>query len=588
MTAPFLELRAIGKTFPGVRALDGVSFDLARGEIHSLCGENGAGKSTLIKILCGAIPSGTYEGEIILDGDVRRFRNPREAEDQGIALIAQELALVPELSVAENLFLGREPATRGWIRRETQHEQALAALQRVGLHVDPERPIRELGVGQQQMVEIARALAKDARILVLDEPTAALSESDAQTLFEVLRGLRERGVSSIYISHRIEEILALADRVTVLRDGRSVMTALAGEVTRERIIEAMVGREVENLYPRAPQPRTSETVLSVRDLGLRDPDNPSRDVLADVSFDLHAGEVLGVAGLMGAGRTALLSTLFGTARSAVRGTIAVGGSGADVGRDAPSDARGSGGGAASADGPEADRGSWAGARTRSGTAATGPTRPPFHSPSEAIAAGLALVSEDRKRYGLVASGSVRDNLTLATMSRFTVGADVSSGARVGASKSVWLDEGARESACLSQVQSLGIRTAGLDYAVGTLSGGNQQKVVLGRWLLAEPRVLLLDEPTRGIDVGAKAEIYELIATLAGRGLGVLLVSSDLPELLGLSHRLLVLSQGRLTAELAADASPEAVMSAATSEREVRARSGSGVRTGSRASEGERE
>ena len=555
MTAPFLQLRAIGKTFPGVRALDGVSFDLARGEIHSLCGENGAGKSTLIKILCGAIPSGTYEGEIVLDGDVRRFRNPREAEDQGIALIAQELALVPELSVAENLFLGREPATRGWIRRERQHEQALAALRRVGLHLDPERPIRELGVGQQQMVEIARALAKDARILVLDEPTAALSESDAQTLFEVLRGLRERGVSSIYISHRIEEILALADRVTVLRDGRSVMTALAGEVTRERIIEAMVGREVENLYPRAPQPRTSETVLSVRDLGLEDPDNPSRDVLADVSFDLHAGEVLGVAGLMGAGRTALLSTLFGTARSAVRGTIAVGGV--------------------------------RGGASEAGAATAGPTRPPFTSPSEAIAAGLALVSEDRKRYGLVASASVRDNLTLATMSRFTVGADVSSGARVGASRSVWLDEGARESACLSQVQSLGIRTAGLDYAVGTLSGGNQQKVVLGRWLLAEPRVLLLDEPTRGIDVGAKAEIYELIATLAGRGLGVLLVSSDLPELLGLSHRLLVLSQGRLTAELAADASPEAVMSAATSEREASAPSGSGVRTGSRASEGER-
>ena len=501
--APFLELRAIGKSFPGVRALDSVSFDLFRGEIHSLCGENGAGKSTLIKILCGAIPSGTYEGEIVLDGQIHRFRNPREAESQGIALIAQELALVPELSVAENLFLGREPTTQGWIRRDQLLGDARAALERVGLDVDPERPVRELGVGQQQMVEIARALAKDAAILVLDEPTAALSEGDAQRLFGLLRDLRARGVSSIYISHRIEEILSLADRVTVLRDGKSILTEPADAVTRERIITAMVGREVESLYSRAAAP-IGEVLLSARNLSLADPLRPGRKVLDGVGFDLHSGEVLGVAGLMGAGRTALLSTLFGTARTRAQGTIALG---------------------------------------------SGVPREPFRSPAEAIAAGLALVSEDRKRYGIVPAGSVRDNLTLATLGRFL---------RRG-----WLDEAAREAACEQQIGSLGIRTSGLDTTISTLSGGNQQKVVLGRWLLAEPRILLLDEPTRGIDVGAKAEIYDLISALAARGLGVLLVTSDLPELLGLSHRLLVLSQGCRTAELPADATPDEVMAAAT-------------------------
>jgi len=505
---PVLELRAIGKDFPGVRALDHVTLDLAPGEIHALCGENGAGKSTLIKIVCGAIPHGSYEGDVRLRGLSLRFRGPRDAEAAGIALIAQELALVPELSVAENLLLGREPVARGWIDRPRLRAEARRALDRVGLELDLDRPVKELGVGQQQMIEIARALAKEASILVLDEPTAALSESDAARLFVLLRELRARGVSLIYISHRIEEILGLADRVTVLRDGRSISTARADTLTREAIIAAMVGREVKNLYPRAAAPRP-ERVLSVRDLAMRDNADGGRTLLAGVSFDLHAGEVLGVAGLMGAGRTALLAALFGAARAEVSGTIQLGS--AQLGVES--------------------------------------TRAPFRSPGEAIAAGVALVSEDRKRFGLVPQGSVRDNLTLAALSRFARGG--------------LLDETTRGAACEEQRRALGIRAASLEVAASTLSGGNQQKVVLGRWLLREPRVLLLDEPTRGIDVGAKAEIYELIAALAARGLGVLLVSSDLPELLGLSHRLLVLSNGRPTAELGADAAPAAVMAAAT-------------------------
>ncbi len=503
MNPSFLELRDIGKSYPGVRALDHVRMDLAPGEIHALSGENGAGKSTLIKILCGAIPHGAYEGEVLLRGRAMRFRGPRDAEAAGIALIAQELALVPELTVAENLALGREPSRHGWIDRGRLIEDGHRALARVGLDVDLARPIKELGVGQQQLIEIARALDKEATILVLDEPTAALSETDAARLFGLLRELRARGVSSIYISHRIEEILSLADRVTVLRDGRSIVTASSTALSRDDIIQAMVGREVKNLYPRAPEPR-STGVLRVSDLVLDDPNAPGRRLLDDVSFELHAGEVLGIAGLMGAGRTALLSSLFGTARAPVRGSIALD----DV---AP--------------------------------------RPPFRRPAEAIAAGIALVSEDRKRYGLVPQGSVKDNLTLATLRRFQRGG--------------LLDEAARDHACAEEQRALGIRAASLATEVNTLSGGNQQKVVLGRWLLRAPRVLLLDEPTRGIDVGAKAEIYELIARLAADGLGVVLVSSDLPELLGLSHRLLVLAAGRVTAELGADAEPREVMAAAT-------------------------
>ena len=501
---PRLELRSITKDFPGVRALDGVSFDLEEGEVHALCGENGAGKSTLIKILCGFYPTGTYGGEILLGGQPLHFRTLRAAEAHGIALIAQELALVPELSVAENLVLGHEPVRRGLIDWDAVAANARTALDRVGLDVDPSRPVKELGIGQQQMVEIAKALSKDARILVLDEPTAALTDTDAQRLLAVIGELRARGVSSIYISHRLEEVFQIADRVTVLRDGRSVATHRTSELTTDRVISMMVGREVKNLYPRPTQARGA-SLLRVERWSVEDPVNPGRQVLRDVDFEVHQGEVLGIGGLMGAGRTALVSSLFGAARSRVTGRLSVGG---------------------------------------------GPARGPFKSPSEAIAAGLALVSEDRKRYGLVLEASIAENMTLATLPRFT--------------HRGLLDHHSREAQVQAQFDALRIKAPGMFAIVNQLSGGNQQKVVLGKWLMSNPRVLFLDEPTRGIDVGAKSEIYQLISTLAERGLGVVLVSSDLPELLGMSHRVLVLSLGRATADLAADgASPETVMAAAT-------------------------
>ena len=497
-----LELKTITKDFPGVRALDGVSFDLNQGEIHALCGENGAGKSTLIKILCGYHPFGSYGGEVLLNGQPLRFKDLKSSEEKGIALIAQELAMVPELTVAENLLLGRWPKKAGFIQWEEVNREAKRALDLVGLQVGLETPIKELGIGQQQMIEIAKALSKKAEILVLDEPTAALTEADTTRLLDFLRQLRKQGVSSIYISHRLEEVGQIADRVTVLRDGKSIITAPISDLSQEKIISHMVGREVKNLYPR-PQTTAGKVLLAVKDFSVEDPANPGRYVVKDATFEVHAEEVLGIAGLMGAGRTALLSSLFGAARGKVQGRLVV----------------------------------------------QGTERAPFASPEQAVGAGIALVSEDRKRYGLVLESPVEENLILAFMRKLV---------RHG-----FLDQPAIEKECENQVQAMRIKTPNLSAWVNKLSGGNQQKVVLGKWLMTRPQVLFLDEPTRGIDVGAKAEIYELMGQLASQGIGIVLVSSDLPEILGLSHRVIVLNQGRMTAKLeAAEATPERVLAAA--------------------------
>jgi D-xylose transport system ATP-binding protein len=501
---PLLELEEITKDFPGVRALDRVSFGLETGEVHALCGENGAGKTTLIKVLSGLHPHGSYGGEIRLRGQMARFHDVRDAERHGIAVIAQEPALVPEMSVAENLMLGREPVSRGLIRWDRLRASAREALARVGSGVDPDAPVRSLGVGQQQLIEIARALSKRPQILVLDEPTAALPEKDVGRLMDLVREQRARGVASIYVSHRLEEVFAIADRITVLRDGCSVATAPARDWSPQGVVAAMVGREVSGLYPR-PETTPGRLAFSVEDWSVRDPADPGHFILSDITLEVREGEVLGVAGLMGSGRTALLGSLFGLARGAVTGRLTVPG--------------------------------------RPGTR-------PFRHPAEAIAAGFALAGEDRKRSGLVPEASVLENLTLPTLARFRRG--------------LLLDDSARAAEARAQVEALRVKTPSLAARADGLSGGTQQKLVLGKWLLARPRVLFLDEPTRGIDVGSKAEIHQIVGRLARDGVAIVLVSSDLPEVLGLSHRVLVLAQGRQAATLPHRlATPEAVMAAAT-------------------------
>jgi D-xylose transport system ATP-binding protein len=408
------------------------------------------------------------------------------------------------MTVAENVMLGREPVARGLIQWDRLRASAREALVRVGADFGAVRPLSSLGVGQQQLVEIARALDKRSEVLVLDEPTAALTESDTRRLLGLLKELALRGVGILYVSHRLEEVFAIADRITVLRDGRSVASAKARALTRDRVVAAMVGRPVASMYPK-PKPPEGGVALSVEGWCVADPDRPGRFVLDGVSFAVRSGEVLGIGGLMGSGRTALLASLFGAARSRVSGSLEV---------------------------------------LRRGS------REPFGSPAEAIAAGMALVSEDRKRYGLVPAASILENLTLPTLRRFRRGA--------------LLDHGAREQASRAQVEALSIRTPSLASRAADLSGGNQQKVVLGKWLLAKPRILLLDEPTRGVDVGGKAEIHEIVCRLAAEGAAIVLVSSDLPELLALSHRVLVLKEGRPAVELAgAAATAEAVVAAAT-------------------------
>jgi len=486
-----IELRGITKRFPGVLALDGVSFDLRAGEIHALVGENGAGKSTLMNILGGVYPHGTYDGEIIVDGEVRRFDSVRASEDAGIAVVHQELSLVPEFSIAENVFLGREPRSFGVIRGEEIHSRAQRLLDQLHLELDAHTPVGELGIGQQHLVEIAKALAREARILVLDEPTAALTSSEVEVLFGIVRRLR----NTIYISHKLDEVFAIADRITVLRDGRTVSTDDASALDTRRLIARMVGREVTEIFP--PVHRTpSDVVFEARNVSVD-------DRVDDVSFSVRSGEVLGIAGLVGAGRSELLMAIFGAHPGRTHGEFFV--NGARVAIDAPSDA---------------------------------------------IAAGIAFVTEDRKRFGLMLEHTIVTNLTLASLKRISgplvtdVDAETAEGERA--------------------MKELRIKASSVFTVVNTLSGGNQQKVVLAKWLLTGPKVLLLDEPTRGIDIGAKQEIYVEINRLAAEGMAIVLVSSELPEVLGLSDRVLVLHEGRMTGEFTrAEASAEAVMAAAT-------------------------
>jgi D-xylose transport system ATP-binding protein len=499
---PLLEMKNIVKEFPGVRALDGVSFTLEAGEFHSLVGENGAGKSTLMKVLSGVYPHGTYEGDILIENEVRHFRGIRDSEDAGVAIIFQELSLVKELTVGENIFLGKEPSKLGVINWSELYHRTSKLLQDLNLDIDPRVPVGNLGIGQQQLVEIAKALSKEAKILVLDEPTAALTESEVEVLFNILRDLKARGVGMVYISHKLGEVFEMSDRITVLRDGKTIGTHSAAELTKDKVIELMVGREVGNIFPECHHD-FGETVLEVKDLTAYSIDAANKKVVDNVSFHVRKGEVLGIAGLMGAGRTELLMAIFGAWPGKYSREVVVEGRGVNL-----------------------------------------------DSPASAIREGIGFVTEDRKRFGLILDQTILDNMTLAGLKRI-------SGA--------FLTNRTKETmAARGPMQSLRVKANSPLTVAGTLSGGNQQKVVLGKWLLTNPKVLFLDEPTRGIDVGAKQEIYAEINKLAEQGLAIVLVSSELPEVLGLSDRVMVLHEGRVTGEFVRkDATPEKVMAAAT-------------------------
>jgi ribose transport system ATP-binding protein len=495
---PVLAAKRVSKAFSGVWALQDVDFDLKSGTVHALMGENGAGKSTLMKIFAGV--HGEYGGEIRVAGQVAAFGSVRDAELAGVAMIHQELNLVPELSVAENIFLGREPLIAGVIiDRRRIVAAARGLLRRLNINIDPESQVGTLRVGEQQLVEIAKALSLDTRILIMDEPTSALSSSECETLFKVVRQLAAAGVAVIYTSHRLDEVMALADLVTVLRDGRRVLTAPIHEISRDRIIRAMVGREVATSAREAADD-AGAPVLSVKGMtfDIATPRGWKR-VLHGVGFDVRRGEIFGIGGLLGSGRSEIVEAIFGAGRGRRGGIIAIDGAPVMVG-----------------------------------------------SPADACRLGVALVTEDRKTRGLHLGATIRDNVALPS---------------IGALSGFGLRAFAREAALAADVvESLAVRCTGSDQVVSTLSGGNQQKVVIGKWLATQPRVLLLDEPTRGIDVGAKQEIYQLIFKLAAEGLAIVVVSSELPELLLLSDRILVMCEGRQTGILRrAEATEEAVM-----------------------------
>jgi D-xylose transport system ATP-binding protein len=479
---PILEARGIVKRFGGVTALNGVDFDLRAGEVHALCGENGAGKSTLIKLLAGVHAHGGYQGSIVIDGAPAAFRSTRDAERAGVAIIHQELALFPELSVAENLFLGTLPRRLGRIDWNEVQLRARSLLRDAGIELEPTARVGDLGVGQQQLVEIARALGRRPRVLVLDEPTAALARHEIDVLLDIVRTLRARGVACVYISHKLDEVFALADRITVLRDGVTQGTLDAAATNPAEVIRLMVGRRIEDLYPRR-QSTPGRALLRVRGLSVA-PSARAAPLLRDITLQVAAGEVLGIGGLMGAGRSELLLHLVGLWGERRAGSVEL-------------------------DGQSLQR----------------------SSPRSALRAGLALVSEDRKRFGLVLQQGTAFNLTLSSLSRLRRGP--------------FIDAEREAEAAQSSVTELHIRTHGLDSPVATLSGGNQQKVVLGKALMASPKVLLLDEPTRGIDVGAKLEVYQLINRLTTEGKAIVMVSSELGELMGMSDRIVMLHAGRV-------------------------------------------
>lgn len=498
MSEYILEMRGITKTFPGVKALDNVNFKVRQGEIHCLVGENGAGKSTLMKVLSGVYPHGTYEGDIVYNGEVQQFRSIADSEAQGISIIYQELALVPELSIYENIFFGHEIMSGHHIDWNETIVRAKEVLKKVRLDVDPSTKVKNLGVGTQQLVEIAKALSKNVKLLILDEPTASLNEDDSQNLLQLIRELKEQGVTCIMISHRLKEIIEIADTITVLRDGATICSMDAREtaVTESEIIKHMVGREIDNIYPKRGQQNIGDISFEVRNWTVEDPAT-GKEILHNVNLNVRKGEIVGLQGLMGAGRTELAMSIFGNPTHY---------------------------------------------NIKSGEIFLNGEKVSFGKPRDAIKNGIAYVSEDRKGNGLVLIQNIKYNITLADLEILQNGLS--------------LDENKEIQMANELKSSMNIKAPSIMQKVGNLSGGNQQKVQLAKWLFAKPKVLILDEPTRGIDVGAKYEIYTLMNRLVEEGMSIIMISSELPEVLGMSDRLYVMSGGSITGELSAEEADE--------------------------------
>ncbi len=498
-----LDIQHVTKTFPGVVALNDVSFQVHRGEIHGLCGENGAGKSTLMKILSGVYPYGDYEGSVIYGGHELKLEGSaiHQAAEEGIAIVYQELTLVPGMTVGENIFLGKEPVEMGSITWDRVYSDTQKILDKYKLDVHPQDIVKNLGVGKMQMTEIAKALSENARVLILDEPTSALSEAEVDQLMEILGTLKENGVTCIYITHKIEEFFRNTDRVTVLRDGKVVTTQETKELTSEKLVQYMVGREMKERFPKGNR-NPGEVIFQIENLHAEDPDK-GREVLKGVSFDLRKGEILGIAGLMGSGRTELVMTIFGEYGKVTQGTMKLYGHELKI-----------------------------------------------KNGNDAMQAGISLVPEDRKRHGLVLIQSILKNISLPNLGRFT--------------SFMRIDQEAELVESLKIAKELAIKSPSLLVPAESLSGGNQQKVVIAKWLMSGPKILIMDDPTRGVDVGAKYEIYKLMNELAEQGISIIMISSDLQEVLGMSDRVMVMCHGRSNGMLdIAEATQERIMTLAT-------------------------
>lgn len=505
MSDYILEMKSITKEFPGVKALTDVSFKVKRGEIHCLIGENGAGKSTLMKVLSGVYPHGTYSGDIVYDGNVQAFAKISDSVKTGIVIIYQELALFPDLTVYENIFAGNEVKRGAVVDWNRTIVEAQRMLHKVGLNVNPNMLIKELGVGKQQLVEIAKALSKDVKLLILDEPTAALNENDSENLLNLLFELKEQGITCIMISHKLKEVIAIADKATVLRDGRTICTldAAKGEITENMIIKNMVGREIEDIYPKRTNKKFGDPIIEIRNWSAYDV-QLGRDVVKKVNMHVKKGEIVGIAGLMGSGRTELALSIFGNPKSyKLQGDLVVDG------------------------------------KQRS-----------FHHTSDAIEAGIAYVTEDRKGDGLFLIQDIKSNVTVANLHAIARGGIINTNEEVKVAN--------------EYKRSMNVKAPSIEQIVGNLSGGNQQKVSLGKWLFVGPKLLILDEPTRGIDVGAKFEIYTIMNKLIEEGMSIIMISSELGEVLGMSDRIYVMAEGSIKGELPIEqADQEKIMQLAT-------------------------